>query len=380
MPTDFKRFLDLDSFSKLMDAVNDGQGKKAFDLAVEGIAKPAFLAFMQEKADKGEISPIVEPTLSFEFMHAWNAVFEPENAPYRNYHLHRLLDDIFVPMLFYTRFSNKAPSLSHDALCKDLTDGNVKCSVIPSFHCSKSGIDVRITLDGWNPVLMEIDSVTIRPVPLERPKALGLCVDEVEFKSGRILVADWFRIPAFTSLSKSLGEFDICCDLGRQQQASAHAKAGIVSVCVGNSSPNILFDGKNIVVASCFDHDLGEDTDPAILSSFTDVGRCCTDLWNVTAVDFERICEIVAAVDSVPMERAREIVEEYVAENDVNTVNAAPGTMFLSHMGNHHDLAANFKTENIHAPSERFPYLVISAERPVMAAQTKPSEQKKHTP
>lgn len=147
--------------------------------------------------------------------------------------------------------------------------------------------------------------------------------------SGRLLLADWFRIPQFTqALKREDKNFEINTSSGCVQQTQHYAQAhGLASVFVGNSSPDVVVRDGRILIGGAADVDEGlKDA----------VGNICTDLWWATAIDASVLKQIVA--DELVREgvetaaagsQADALVEGYVKQHGVVTVPVPQGELHL---------------------------------------------------
>ena len=129
------------------------------------------------------------------------------------------------------------------------------------------------------------------------------------------MIADWFRIEAFTDFvkyNKDYTKLSINSLLGQIASTQHAANNGFLTVHVGNSSPSVYKDSNNNIYFGHSDLDEPEDKTGSYL------GYVCTDLWNVTMIDKSRLIDIVAESSKINLEQATSIVDEYIEENKNN--------------------------------------------------------------
>lgn len=165
-----------------------------------------------------------------------------------------------------------------------------------SGQCTRTGIRLQADIVGWKARLGTVDrrprsqGGTGAVIPLSED-APGAAVHHltIPVPSGQLLLADWFRIPEFTSVVEvKRDEFDINLAIGRVAQTRHYAQDhGFASVFVGNSSPSIVSRDGTLAIGNALDPDEGFDRGGS-------QGYICTDLWWATAIDRQVLEAIVA--------------------------------------------------------------------------------------
>jgi hypothetical protein len=157
-------------------------------------------------------------------------------------------------------------------------------------------------------------------------KVLEPCLEEkerelkVNFTSGELLVADWIRIKEFSDkveYNKDYQDVGLGSALGQKKSTEHAGKFGFITVHVGNSSPQIYQNGDNLLFGY-------SEID---MNDYKKVGNVCTDLWNATVIDKERLIEIIA--EKIGEEEAIDKVERYLKKNEVNIIRVTPGEYTL---------------------------------------------------
>lgn len=190
--------------------------------------------------------------------------------------------------------------------------------------CSRTGAKLAFEFEGWVPTLgiQQAPSYNFVPVtPGLLPRTEGLHEMDVDFPSGQLLVADWFRIDEFTQATEEWegveGFVSLNSEAGQLWRTHRLAEKGIV--CVGTHfSAEILQDGG--VIQAVVLSDEGE----GLRSS---VGHVSTRLWAVTLVDRQTLQEILEK--RLTAEEATAAIEEMVESQDITQLSVRPGRHHL---------------------------------------------------
>lgn len=137
------------------------------------------------------------------------------------------------------------------------------------------------------PVLSDPMDPLNRPLPvIDEPKMIRHLT--LTLPTGRLAMADWFRVKGFTEGMKILSneadeEYDINYADGLNQRAQAYyEQTGLVIVQVGNTSPNAYADGEGVWrMGQIFEDDLYDDDGKRKTNSedLEPLWETCTDLW-----------------------------------------------------------------------------------------------------
>lgn len=233
--------------------------------------------------------------------------------------------------------------------------------------CHECGQTMRLNFKNWQPsykVFKTMPDGTLNYKELVPPKN---CLDKnitelkVNFPTGELLIADWFRIPEFTETVEYKGEDkysqerSINYATGRVKSTTDYAeKFNFISVSVGNSSPRI-FKQKNTLVFGRGTYDEEKDCEIAP-KKFVEKGYVCTDLWAVTIIDKQTLIEILSKAKG---EDSTEMVENYLeTEFDGNTIKVQPGEYVLKFHGNYYEFDQYLNDDN--APKDVEKFLMLS--------------------
>lgn len=160
----------------------------------------------------GQSALWAQNTFTRVFSQAFAGEFLPPSAPLRD------VDRFDQALRHWARDGHFGELLFHEAYCKI------------------TGERHAIRLDGWQPRLMSVDAAhEWHPVTQDGP-GTRLAVLTVDFPTGEVLVADWFRLPGFNKLDQQRedrGRPDIGCAEGRLATTQACADDGFVYVFGG---------------------------------------------------------------------------------------------------------------------------------------------------
>lgn len=130
----------------------------------------------------------------------------------------------------------------------------------------------------------------------------------------------------------------ICQDLGLKINSLYHAKHGLLHVQCGNSSPSVFYNkklGKMVIRNENFDHETDEELDAKLYPNLgKEVASICTDLWAVTAMDWD---DYIAHC-----ERNEKDPKEMLGELDATVVKVEAGTYKVTD----YYISSTFKRDN----------------------------------
>ncbi|KWA84248.1 hypothetical protein WL29_23085 [Burkholderia ubonensis] len=247
-----------------------------------------------------------------------------------------------------------------DKIVNEFNLGTYETWVFSHENCWNTDLPLTLSFENWVPQGNYIErgkgSVPIQPLA---PAQLQETV--VEFKTGNLLVADWFRIEQFTTPTRREKTFSLNSRKGREEQTRYLAEQfGVVCVSVSNTSPSVFVEGNQVLVGNYYDDD-GPFPD-----RFTWLGNVCTDLWAVTLVEYETLVDVVAR--TLP-DTAKQVVDDYLAEQPRGTygllqLQLEPGTYYLYHFGDHEQFADMAQKAGINLDTGIVtPYFVLSKTR-----------------
>lgn len=361
MPTmrTFADFFSLADFKKCLanERRHSEQEKIEGDRAlIRDLLQPALTRFLGALLEDGELKPLGGSAgRRGLLMDAWNGLFETGDN--RQRHLD-LLGQRFAPSFLFslitkTRRKQEAVNAAYDALVAKVDAGNLGWwETMVEDYCFVSGDSFNAQFRSWQ---IELGQIRDRQFVLMKDISVApLAECEVEFKTGELLIADWFRIEAFTNAVTATEDptVDINSIQGCVKRTEEYlSKHGFVSVFVGNSCPRVMNEQGALV----FGH-IDEDSDS--VSTPSPVGSVTTDLWWATIIDRQRLVEIVAG--ELGIETAARVVEEYLEKHRVLRVQVAPGTHRLYFSGQPEQFTENFHSPDLAMDPSVEPVFVLS--------------------
>lgn len=351
---DFEQFLTHERRTDLSDA-QSGAGYREL---LGKLMEPALATFIGALADGGQLVPMHGTAgRSGTLMRAWNGLFDTSED--RQRHLTMLAQRLASAFLFIKVYDavESAKYASDRAAYEDLIDtvdrGNLAWwnSMIEEY-CFVSGDRFKLSLEGWRFRLGQVKGRNF--VPMEDISIPPVAECEIEFESGELLIADWFRLEAFTKAVQATEDpsIDINSIHGRVRRTEEYAdKHQFISVSVGNSSPDVFVQDGALVVGHA-NEDLDEHTQLAARGSIT------TDLWWVTIIDRQRLIEILSV--ELGVDAAAAAVSDYLANHDVLTVQVAPGTHRVYFSGSPEIFSEHFQTPDLEMDDALQPMFVLS--------------------
>lgn len=191
-------------------------------------------------------------------------------------------------------------------------------SLVDGMESRNDRVRLGLVSSFLTPVLCEFLDRRRTPLPLpvmEMPKMVRHL--SLTLPTGRLVMADWFRMPGFSKAMETLSEeeeagFDINKAQGLDARMRAYyEKAGVVIVQVGNSSPYAYADGEGIWRMGHVDEDCDTfwDEDGNSLRAIPQpLWTTCTDLWANTFASPEAIVNVLMSsgeyADEAEAERA----------------------------------------------------------------------------
>lgn len=323
----FKDYYSKESFSQLLEINFQERSKENVDynkiFDAEEVFYQSVSKFIQDKAKNGEILPIKNSqTHTARFINLWDNLIENKLDSYQIEDLGTIFRGIvqsYVSPLFYNKkelpFVLQNMETHYNTLTEVIQKGNFDWYDLKvEGECVCCGSKFHPLGKNWKIVLAEVDykNKDSKITPLKPCMEDKLYQVKVEFKTGELLIADWFRIDEFTKqvgYNQDYQDVSINYASGRLKSTQHAANLGFVTVHVGNSSPTILRQDDSFVFGYV-------DDERDIKTEHVSYGSVCTDLWNVTVIDKSRLIEIVAL--KTGMEKAQQIVETYIEKERHN--------------------------------------------------------------
>lgn len=338
MKLNFKDFFPIETYKQIVEVELSEKPKDNPDydkiFAKHKLFEESILSYLKDRASKSMLNmPINSGTHYSNFLSQWEHLVKGELKPHEEERVTYVFSKLISNDMMKLTYAKEPVSVeqSYENFIEKINKGDF---VQYEIDCDSTclGCDQRIKLiaKDWNFKLITLDYNEEKKYTY---KLMVECVEDklqevkVEFKTGELLIADWFRIPEFTKqveYDPDYTKVGINSDLGQIRSTEHSANLGFITVHVGNSSPTIFQQGDNLIFGR-------EDEESEIESThnYQDKGYVCTDLWNVTIIDKSRLIEIVE--QKLGHEKAVETVEQYIVENkdNMNFINVEPGNYVI---------------------------------------------------
>jgi hypothetical protein len=236
--------------------------------------------------------------------------------------------------------------------------------------CDVTGARLFVDIaEGWKVQFGSMGSIDGQQAffPLkEHALPLGVQHVTIPCPTGELLCTDWLDIDAFNkAVKRDLRLPSLDLRYGVMDATRHYAKNGFASVSVGNTSPDLIQRGDQLVIAS---------TDLEAPANKDKVGAFCTDRWWATLIDRQVLTEIVAKTTG--LDEARRQVQEMIDERDMMTVNVKPGVDLHLYHFNGDDIIEGHACEDVDTEHVETLYAVLSEKElewsPKVAAKVRP--------
>lgn len=330
MELDFKDFLSYESYREVaqISATEQSKEKPDYDkmFEKEEVLKEALLSYLKKRAKLGLLEmPMNSNTHYSNMLSNWKNLVEGNLKKNEEDKIMYLFNKVLSYNLLAVKENTEEAILNgYQLLTNKINEGNFQRYDLDSenkcFGCEQRMLFMS---KDWKFKLFEVEYKDNYKAEFKPTKE---CIEDklfevnVEFKTGELLMADWFRIPEFTKkveYDPDYNKISINSDLGQVKSTEHAASLGFVTIHVGNSSPRIFQKGDDFI--------FGREDEESPQKEYEEKGYVCTDLWNVTVIDKSRLIEIVS--EKLGVEQATKTVEDYLTENkyNINTINVQPG-------------------------------------------------------
>lgn len=380
---DITTLLPLEALEPFFDTKRSKDPKKTFDSEANDrywanlrkIVYPALVEFLKQLKAEGRLQPIPnsEGYLVPNFT-IWNgaanldlATATPEMA---NSVLEKLAERLGHSLVFPITYpfdklweaGDEAGalaldrSIAYNEVMLGFNAGKLQPFTFSHENCSRTGLPLLLAVKDWvarGGVIKDGDIVPLKPA---EPEVLQ--ETRVTLKTGNFLVADWFRIEAFTELMQEK-HFSINSDKGKNDHTRYLAETFGVLNFTNYFSPSIFQKG-DTVVGGYFNED--EEKPPA---GYTRTGDVCTDLWAATFVEYETLVELVSRKHP---EDGKAIVDDYIKKHSgalgIHQITVQPGEYFLYYYGDNDNFSKMAKAAKLKLDTGKLsPRFVFSRER-----------------
>lgn len=308
------------------------------------IVHPALIAFFKELKAEGRFSPIPNSDgYSCHLWDTWNdaarldlATAPDEDATAKLDRLaerfaHHLIFSIVYPYEKVLETNDAAAIAAFDKAgpyAKEMQMFNKGDFPFAFSHenCQRTSLPLILRIANWVPCGKCVMGQQVVDVPRAIQEAMQETV--VELKTGNLLVADWFRLPAFTEKMRE-ERYVPDSRATRDDETRRLAESfGVISLATF-ASPG-LFQAGNQILGGFFNED--EEDVPA---GYSYIGNVDTSRWSTTFVEYETLVALVAKEHP---DSAKEIVDAYIEEHKdgkygLHQIKVEPGLYYLYHFG-----------------------------------------------
>lgn len=353
---DFKKHFSLEDYKTLVDSTIKDDKKREEELEmIKTHFNTPLKNYLIELRDAGKLSKVANSEgHRTNFSHLWNLFLEDKEHQY-GWNVFDFLDKHMFLHMYDQKMNieKKKVELNEETYLKgyenfsnDLNQGSFSNYDLPEDSCVCHECSQRLLLsfDNWQGKFevfaKKLDGDTDYKNRTKPENCLPNEIVEVKvnFPSGKLIVADWVRIPEFTEIVEGEDRWSEERSLnhtkGRIKTAQRYAELfNFVSVPLGNCSPDVYLQNGNLIIGKPnYDEDTGDYVE--VGSDYKKVASVCTDLWATTIIDIAQLVEILREKHG---DKSEKLVDEYMKNNDTyyQTVNVEPGEYLLRFHGNY---------------------------------------------
>lgn len=252
------------------------------------------------------------------FGYYWESYLNNNNKM-EDYQKERVLSGIIDKFLFMRVFYEEDIQKAYEILNTKINQGNFQpFDLMDSLYDFESGEDFKLVLKNWEPSLVRyIPGKTLQErarfelAPEEEVKKV--LEAQIYFKTGHLIVADWFKIDEFTQkVDQDKYSFDVNSAKGRVQQAQYYLdNFNFIHTSAWSDSYGYQKDG--LFVFTSYD----EDFNPP--KGFQELGRVDKELRAISIIEKEQLIKLVGSEKKVD-----DYLKEY--SNCILELQVTPGT------------------------------------------------------
>lgn len=247
---------------------------------------------------------------------------------------HRLMHDIIAKLIFGTSFGKDNIEECYIKVRDSMNSGNLLYFYLPEAYDFESGERFNILFKNWEPCLLKFvpgeDWKSGKHIIAPEEPIQKLMEKQIEFKTGNLLVADWFKIAEFNKAvdgkESGFSEFDINCEKGRIEQSLHYLEKFNFIYNTSYAGATIFKNGDKYLF-------LNEKDDLNLPKEYKKKGYVFQELRALCIIEKEQLISIVG----------EEIVEKYLKENDVVSLKVNPGIYSFTLSSHPHFIKKNWK-------------------------------------
>lgn len=259
----------------------------------------------------------------------------------------KLIQNMLENLLMKSIFNevNNDVEIGFNNLLEKINSGNFSRFVLSnSEYCFGCGKRFSFKFENWNGELLENKYNPDQPIgkSFSYPPASPCVVEpivnvEIEVVSGKVLVADWFRVEYFTNIVDENIDFDVNCDLGRSNQSKHYAENyNFISIPAWNDAEIFIKDDKLFAL-----HNTYEESP----IGYKSIAKHEKQLRAISLIDKESLINILSK--KVTPDVATDLVNTYIKKEKIEIINLDPGKYRFSFSGNANQLANTLKLRDL---------------------------------
>jgi len=302
----------------------DADWKEAYHNHMQKLAITVGCHILHVAQTRGLTLPPYAEYVDHPFLVAWRAA--AAGQPVTRWQALSLGKPLFQSLLtdFRVKVQTKDVLAGHQLLQETVERGDFDAIMVSLYEsCAYSGEKLSVGFSAWEPKLIRYDRKTrnfleLGPGDIQPPR---LHEATIPCPSGRLLLFDNLRGAAWSELLDLVRLEDVSVNYaqGRIETTRNLAESlGIARVYVGNTCPSVVTDGETVRVGRLSEEAEGQEA-----------GYITTDLWWVTAVDYQVLHELMEHRLELSSDEAREAVASLLEDADVVEVSLTPGDYTL---------------------------------------------------
>lgn len=301
----FNEYFSLDDYRKIY-------GQEIKDMSLDEVYKALDLFLTENK--------ILKPFTNHK-THRTNFGYSFDNYlnnNYKEYEKKRVLEGIIDKTICSLTFSKKTLEESYNSLIEKVNSGNFSpFELVGELYDFESGERFNFSMKNWEPTLViyipgenwtdrgrfEVAQEEVIEKVLEK---------QIEFKTGNLIVADWFKFKEFNDLVDQNNKFDINSEKGRIEQAEFYLNNfNFIHSTAWNSS-EVYQDGDTFLFIQSND-------ELNLPSSYKNKGYVHKELRAISIIEKEQLIDLIGD---------EQIVNKYLesSKNEYVKLKVKPGT------------------------------------------------------
>lgn len=376
----FSNYFSFEQYQSLVNIYNKTKNddKSVYQELEQKTFGKALIGFLEHLNSQNKLAPVNRGEGHItNFQNSYNKLLNKEQLEkYDEVMITRMLSKVIFFSIYFRDnevCNEEAMQERYNKLNTSMTSGSFESHYIGdgNCYCFECGEDFKLHIDNWQMKFTGFELVNNRYQSVEPQSCIakGIVEQKITFEKGNLLIADWFRIDEFTQAVEGADEFDVNSAKGRLDSTEYYAKHfNFINVSVGNTCPTIFKDQNNLIFGRQ-DYDAEESQHP-----YKEKGSVCTDLWAVTIIEKHQLIKIIAdhlakngATDAT--KQAKELVSDYLKEEDVTKFKVEPGTYTLRFNGSYEQFINH--EDKTQFPPEIQPFFTLKQSEPILVKKMK---------